>query len=88
MRDAASSPAEHRNALLAAMTDEVARLVLRDNYEQNVLLGNARVQAPALLPVHRRLISSLESRGELDRGAGVPPDAGRDRAAARPPVSA
>jgi NAD-specific glutamate dehydrogenase len=26
------------------MTDEVAQHVLRDNYEQNVLLGNARAQ--------------------------------------------
>ncbi len=60
-------PAEHRNPLLAAMTDDVARLVLRDNYEQNVLLGNARVQAPAMLSVHGRLINALESRGELDR---------------------
>jgi glutamate dehydrogenase len=60
-------PAEHRNPLLAAMTDDVAHLVLRDNYEQNVLLGNARVQAPAMLSVHGRLISALESRGELDR---------------------
>jgi glutamate dehydrogenase len=60
--------AERRNSLLAEMTDEVGRLVLRDNYEQNVLLGNARVQAPAMLSVHGRLISALESRGELDRG--------------------
>ena len=35
---------EERNALLASMTDEVAEQVLRDNYEQNVLLGNARAQ--------------------------------------------
>jgi glutamate dehydrogenase len=41
--------------------------VLRHNYEQNVLLGNARVQAPAMLSVHGRLINALESRGELDR---------------------
>ncbi len=60
-------PAERRNALLAEMTEEVGRQVLRDNYEQNVLLGNARVQAPAMLSVHGRLIRSLESRGELDR---------------------
>jgi glutamate dehydrogenase len=45
----------------------VAQLVLRDNYEQNVLLGNAREQAHAMLPVHRRLIRSLERRGRLDR---------------------
>jgi glutamate dehydrogenase len=66
VRDSAL-PDERRNPLLAEMTDEVARLVLRDNYEQNVLLGNARVQAPAMLSVHGRLMSALESRGELDR---------------------
>ncbi len=59
--------AERRNALLAEMTDEVGALVLRHNYEQNVLLGNARVQAPAMLSVHGRLMSAMESRGELDR---------------------
>jgi glutamate dehydrogenase len=59
--------ADDRNPLLASMTDAVAHLVLRDNYEQNVLLGNARVQAPAMLSVHGRFISTLEARGELDR---------------------
>jgi glutamate dehydrogenase len=56
-----------RNALLAEMTDDVARQVLRHNYEQNVLLGNARVQAPAMLSVHKRFIRKLEEHGELDR---------------------
>ncbi len=58
---------KQRNTLLAEMTDEVARLVLRDNYEQNVLLGNARMQAASMLPVHRRYIADLERRGRLDR---------------------
>ncbi|KQX65644.1 NAD-glutamate dehydrogenase [Angustibacter sp. Root456] len=58
---------KQRNALLADMTDDVAELVLRDNYEQNVLLGNAREQAHAMLPVHARLIRSLVKRGELNR---------------------
>ena len=56
-----------RNTLLASMTDEVARQVLRDNYEQNVLLGNARAQQREMLPVHTRLIHQLEERGDLDR---------------------
>jgi glutamate dehydrogenase len=34
-----------RDELLAAMTDEVAELVLRDNYEQATALGNAGAQA-------------------------------------------
>jgi glutamate dehydrogenase len=56
-----------RDALLAEMTDEVARLVLRDNREQNVLLGNARHNARSLLPVHRRYLRQLENDGALDR---------------------
>ncbi|MGX7677314.1 NAD-glutamate dehydrogenase [Jatrophihabitans sp. DSM 45814] len=56
-----------RNDLLAEQTDEVGQLVLRDNYEQNVLMGVARHGARALLSVHRRLIRDLERTGELDR---------------------
>ncbi len=59
--------AKQRNDLLASMTDDVAAHVLRDNYEQNVLLGNARVQSHSMLPVHQRFIRDLERRGELDR---------------------
>ncbi len=58
---------KQRNELLVSMTDDVAAHVLRDNYEQNVLLGNARVQAHSMLPVHQRFIRDLERRGELDR---------------------
>jgi len=58
---------KQRNGLLGDMTDEVADLVLRDNYEQNVALGSARAQSHALLPVHRRLLDDLEKRGRLDR---------------------
>jgi glutamate dehydrogenase len=58
---------KQRNQLLASMTDDVAAHVLRDNYEQNVLLANARVQSHSMLPVHQRLIRDLERRGQLDR---------------------
>src|SRR6185503_9108456 len=57
----------HRNALLASVTDEVAGLVLVDNYQQNVLLGVARHGARALVSVHRRLIREMEKAGLLDR---------------------
>ena len=63
-----------RNELLASMTDEVAGLVLRDNYEQNVLLGNARVQSRTMLRVHQRFIQALEARGALDRDLEYLPD--------------
>ncbi len=56
-----------RDELLAAMTDEVAALVLRDNYEQAAALGNARSQAHSLLPVHRRMLTALEQGGALNR---------------------
>jgi len=56
-----------RDTLLRSMTDEVAVQVLRDNYEQNVLLGNSRANAAEMLPSHERLIEWLESRDELDR---------------------
>jgi len=58
---------KQRNTLLASMTDEVAAQVLRDNYEQNVLLGNARAQEHGMLTVHQRLMHWLEERGDLDR---------------------
>src|SRR5690606_22212507 len=35
---------EQRNELLESMTDDVAAKVLRHNYDQNVLIGNARYQ--------------------------------------------
>jgi glutamate dehydrogenase len=56
-----------RDELLAAMTDEVAALVLRDNYEQATALGNAHAQAHSLLPVHRRMLNELEKTGQLNR---------------------
>ncbi|MFV2106872.1 NAD-glutamate dehydrogenase [Micromonospora sp. LOL_015] len=56
-----------RDALLVEMTDEVAALVLRDNYDQARALANAGAQARPLLPVHRRMITDLEQSGQLDR---------------------
>ncbi|MDU0312626.1 NAD-glutamate dehydrogenase [Phycicoccus sp. M110.8] len=71
---------KQRNSLLASMTDDVARQVLRHNYEQNVLLGNARAQEHPMLPVHQRLIHWLEERGDLDRGLEfLPSDSEIDR---------
>ena len=56
-----------RTALLAAMTDEVGRLVLTDNRDQNDLMGTSRANAPALLNVHERQILELEERRGLNR---------------------
>lgn len=59
---------KQRNQLLVSMTDEVADLVLRDNYEQNLALANATRNAPSLLHVHEQWMRTLEGRGLLDRG--------------------
>jgi len=63
-----------RNALLSDMTHDVAKMVLRDNYDQNVVLGNARRGAPALISVHQRMIKEMEKRGLLDRSLESLPD--------------
>ncbi|RIV36576.1 NAD-glutamate dehydrogenase [Micromonospora radicis] len=64
-----------RDELLARMTDEVAELVLRDNYDQARAINNAQAQAASLLPVHRRMITELERSGTLDRALeALPPD--------------
>jgi glutamate dehydrogenase len=56
-----------RNVLLESMTDEVAALVLRDNYRQNRALDAALAQAAAMEEVHARYIRALEAEGHLDR---------------------
>jgi glutamate dehydrogenase len=58
---------KQRNHLLAEMTDEVAELVLRDNYEQNIALANALDHASSMLHVHEEWIRRLERDGVLDR---------------------
>ncbi|MGE9695324.1 NAD-glutamate dehydrogenase [Streptomyces sp. CH6] len=58
---------KQRNELLASMTEEVGRLVLRNNYAQNVALANAEAEAPSLLHAHQRLMRRLVKDGHLDR---------------------
>ena len=58
---------KQRNNLLVEMTDEVAELVLRDNYEQNIALANAIAHAPSLLHVHEDFMRQLERDGVLNR---------------------
>jgi glutamate dehydrogenase len=56
-----------RDRLLAEMTDEVAAMVLRDNYDQTGALAVARAQAAPMVDVHARYLRKLESEGSLDR---------------------
>ena len=65
---------EARNALLAEMTDEVARLVLRNNYQQTLALSLAQRRAMEDLGFQQRLMQTLEMRGQLDRTVEFLPD--------------
>ncbi|MFC9581932.1 NAD-glutamate dehydrogenase [Streptomyces yangpuensis] len=58
---------KQRNKLLAQMTDEVGRLVLRNNYAQNIALANGSAQAPSLLHAQQRFMRRLEGAGLLNR---------------------
>jgi glutamate dehydrogenase len=65
--------AAQRNHLLQEMTDEVAALVLRDNYHQNRALASSRAQAPEMLHVHSRMMRKMVRDGRLRRKLEVLP---------------
>ncbi len=56
-----------RNKLLASMTDEVAELVLWDNYRQNQALSLMERMSVSRLGSKRHFIRTLEAQGLLDR---------------------
>jgi glutamate dehydrogenase len=56
-----------RHDLLMSMTDEVGRLVLADNIDQNDLMGTSRANAASLLQVHGRLIKAFVAERGLNR---------------------
>ena len=56
-----------RNTLLAAMTDEVAALVLEDNRLQALALSVAESVGAAATPAYIRLIERLEEVSDFDR---------------------
>ncbi|GAA3653156.1 NAD-glutamate dehydrogenase [Nonomuraea antimicrobica] len=58
---------KQRNQVFTSMTDEVADLVLRDNYAQNVVLAVARDQAVDMLHIHARYLRKLERDGLVNR---------------------
>jgi glutamate dehydrogenase len=68
--------ADERNALLFAMTDEVAGLVLRNNYLQTLALSLAQRRGLEDLGFQQRLMQSLETRRLLDRTVEFLPDDG------------
>ena len=67
--------AEDRNKLLAEMTDEVGRLVLRDNYEQTQAISITHSLGESVLDEQARYMRTLERSGKLDRALeGLPDD--------------
>ena len=56
-----------RNKLLASMTDEVAGLVLHDNYRQNQAISLMERMSVSRLGSKQHFIQTLESQGLLDR---------------------
>src|SRR3954471_25023491 len=63
-----------RNALLAEMTDEVGRLVLRNNYLQTLAISLSERRGAGDLGFAQRLMQTLERQGRLDRSVEYLPD--------------
>ncbi|HET7811157.1 MAG TPA: NAD-glutamate dehydrogenase [Steroidobacteraceae bacterium] len=60
-------PLAARNKLLASMTDEVAALVLRNNYLQGQAISVVEQRAAERLTEYRGLVRALERSGHLNR---------------------
>ncbi len=58
---------DERNELLASMTDEVAKLVLRQNYLQPQAIELSAFESHKRLDDNAKLMQYLESQGRLDR---------------------
>ena len=65
---------KQRNQILADMTEEVAALVLADNYLQAQALSVAEATAVDRLDEHARFMSALERAGRLNRAVEKLPD--------------
>jgi glutamate dehydrogenase len=70
---------DRRNELLEEMTDEVADLVLRNNYLQTQALSMLEAQSIQRLGEFAHFIRVLERRGTLDRDLEFLPDAEKIR---------
>ncbi len=63
-----------RNVLLAQMTDEIAALVLRNNYLQTLAISLSQRRGMEDFGFLQRLMQTLEARGLLDRAVEYLPD--------------
>ncbi len=78
-----------RDKLLARMTDEVADLVLANNYRQTLALSLSERRGLADMGHQGRFMNALEDRGLLDRAVELLPDDGEfaERQARGEPLS-
>ncbi len=67
-------PRDRRNALLASMTENVADLVLRNNYLQPLSISLTERKGAANREELARLMSVLEGQGQLNRKVETLPD--------------
>jgi len=58
---------KQRNALLAEMTDDVSKLVLKNNYQQTLALSIAESRIQSSVNEFRRFVDWLEAEGRLNR---------------------
>lgn len=65
---------EARNKLLESMTEEVSKLVLRDNYKQAQAISLLEAQGQNLLDGQIRIMRTLETKGILNRALEYLPD--------------
>ena len=65
---------KQRNELLSSMTDEVAQLVLRENYLQTRSINLSASQALRATELNMRYINELQRSGKLDRHIEFLPD--------------
>ncbi|MDP1604658.1 MAG: NAD-glutamate dehydrogenase [Legionella sp.] len=65
---------KQRNELLGEMTDEVAGLVLRDNFVQTRAISLTAFQGFRALELHTRYINELERNSKIDRAVEFIPE--------------
>ena len=65
---------KQREKILRDMTDEVAELVLTDNYQQSQALSSINAESNRLIREHWQYIRELESSGDLDPALEFLPD--------------
>jgi len=65
---------KQRRELLGSMTDDVAKLVLRHNFQQTLALSLAEREASERAGEYQRLMHQMENRGTLNRALEFLPD--------------